>query len=594
MRNLVLALLVASLSHAAETYVIAAGVESYDDGNISSLSFAVADARAIAEAFTAAGLPERNVTLLTTEQYDRLKRPTKFNILRGLQRYCEKAVGDDTLVFFFAGHGMEKDGGAYLLTADSIREELDQTALPMKTVHSILTGFQAKHVLFLIDACRNDPNKARSEQDATLDDKFARGMRPALSDRPDERVTAALLLACDVGQRAWEIPDEGHGAFTHYLLRGLSGEAGEADGGVKLTALAAYVEREVAAWAQRSRKEQRPTFTNPSGGDFTLPKVPKALPPGWPEYLRSYQPVPGMQYRVSPKDGMPQVLIPAGEFVMGSTAEEQEWAYQEKRKLMGDQAKREWYTGEGPQRRVFVSAFWMDLHEVTNEQYCRFLNGTRPSGAQRQQWLDLKGQESNQDVAKNYLGAQIGQQGAGYAPETGKERHPVIWVTWEGAAAYAQWAGRPLPTEAQWERAARGGRQTKYVWGDSDSPPPGAGNLSDETAAKRYGFTRSAATMFVDYDDGQASTASVGSFAANGFGLLDMAGNVFEWCRDWYDAWYARMPGRDPINTTKGSDRLCRGGSWYYGPVDLRVADRFRYTPDYRDADLGFRCSEAP
>ncbi len=685
MRKLLWVLLVASLSHAAQTYLVAAGAESYDDGSISSLSYAVADARSMAASFAAAGVPQPNITLLTSDATDRLQRPSKFNILRGLQRYREKAVGDDTLIFFFAGHGMEKDGVAYLLTSDSFREELAQTALPMTLVRSVLNGFQAKHVLFLIDACRNDPDKARAEADARLDDKFARDIRMKLAERPEDRITAALLLACDVGQRAWEMPDEGHGAFTYWLLRGLSGEAGGGAGGVKLSALAEYVEREVAAWAQRSRREQTPSFTNPTGGDFTLPEVPKAFqpapmpaapepapptgpkvqvirregtlevtadrpdatilidgqklglarnagdtlktvllvgkvtvraeatgwspaeetvevkqgettrvslkllplpkltievevegvevsldgqkigllgpatpavieglppgrhtieasqggvkktltvtlepgkahkevawakfpPPGWPEYLRNYEPVPGIQYRVSPKDGMPQVLIPAGEFLMGSPPNE---------KNRQDD--------EGPQKRVFVSAFWMDLHEVTVGQYKKFCQATK-----RQ--MDT---QYNKD-----------------------DRHPVVVVSWDDASAYATWAGRELPTEAQWEKAARGGTTTAYPWGDT----------FDAAKANNGGGTK-----------------PVGSYAPNGFGLFDMSGNVWEWCRDWYDeGWYAKMPGQDPVNTTRSNARVCRGGSWNLNPSFLRAADRNWATPDVRNDNLGFRCA---
>ena len=730
MRTL-LALLLALSPLVADTYLVCAGVETYDDPGISSLKYAVSDVTAFADAFRAAGVPDRNITVLTTTESDRLKRPAKFAILRALQSYREKAVGDDTLLFFFAGHGMEHDGVPYLLTSDSLREELQGTALPMPMVQSILSAFQARNILFIVDACRNDPDAGRAEADAEMDDEFARGLRPKLADEK-QQATAALLLACDVGQRAWEIPEAGHGAFTNYLLKGLAGEGRATDGSVTLKSLADYVLGAVPAWAQRAKREQTPRFDNPSGGDFVLVqpgvkatatgevlvrsdppgativcngqelgKTPLAvklppgqqqltlrvegyedvivpvnvranevlqtdvatlkplpgsvvvsttppgakvyldgrdsgevtpcvlkLPPGkvmvravldghepreepvtalagktvrlpawdlpkslkpanWPDYLSSFTPPQGMSwssYRVSPKDGMPQVLIPAGEFLMGTTPEQLQAA------LRIEGMKAEYAADEQPQKRVHLSAYWMDLHEVTNQQYCRFLND-RPGDVQ-QGWFDAAGAESNAEWAQKYLGSGIERNGGTYRPVAGREQQPVVWVSWDGARAYAAWAGRELPTEAQWEKAARGGQEGRmFVWGDNLRPPEGAGNLGDETAKQRW----SDWTIFSGYTDGYATTSPACAFSANGYGLYDMAGNVWEWCRDWYDeGWYARMPGRDPLNETKATYRVLRGGSWINNPRDLRVGYRYRHTPDNRVVTIGFRCSEAP
>lgn len=729
-----LALLLTLSPLMAETFLVCAGVESYEDPGISPLKYAVADVTAFADAFRAAGVPDRNITVLTTNETDRRNRPQKFYILRALQACREKAVGDDTLIFFFAGHGMEHNGVAYLLTSDSLREELKDTALAMPVVQSILARFQARNVLFIIDACRNDPDSGRAAADAKLDDDFARGMRPKLAEDRKE-ATAALLLACDVGQRAWEMPEAEHGAFTNFLLKGLGGEGRAADGSVTLQSLADYVLQAVPAWAARAKREQTPRYENPTGGDFVLVKpgvqatatgevlvrsepagaeilfngqligrtpasvklppgeqqltirldghedvtvpvnvranevlqtpltklsplpgsvvvtttpagakvyvdgrdtgevtpcvlklppgqvnvrvvldgresrqeavtvlggktvrlpawdLPVSLKPaGWPDYLSSFTPPAGMDwssFRVSAKDGMPQVLIPAGEFTVGSTKAEQEWAYQEAVKALGDGAQRSWFESEGPQKQVTLSAYWMDVHEVTNEQYCRFLNSRQPNEAERKEWVYLVGEQQ-----RNYLEPQLEQRGGRYAPVAGKERYPVIWVTWTGAQAYADWAGRALPTEAQWERAARGGRQTKYVWGDSDTPPAGAGNLCDEKAVARWTDWRAPGKYFPGYNDGYETTSPVCAFRPNGYGLYDLAGNVLEWCRDWYaDDWYSKMPSRDPENATQGNARVVRGGSWLSNPGDLRVSNRLRNTPDNRNNNLGFRCA---
>ena len=298
---------------------------------------------------------------------------------------------------------------------------------------------------------------------------------------------------------------------------------------------------------------------------------------GWPERLDDTAPpegVPESSFRVSPADGMPQVLIPAGEVTMGSPAEQ-------------DGRRDE----EGPQKRVSVSAFWMDLHEVTNEQYCRFVNDRCPNDRERKEWIDLVG-EFDSDL----LSPEIEQRDGAYVVVAGRGSHPVVYVTWHGAAAYAEWAGRKLPTEAQWERAARGDREGwKYVWGDSDRPPDGAGNLSDERLVARWPGWRKTDRHFPDYDDGYVTTAPVCRFRAGPFGLYDMAGNVWEWCRDAHDEdWYARMPAKQPVNTTQGRERVVRGGSWFNFPRYQRVAYRRGLMPALRDLNLGFRCVEAP
>ena len=606
MRWLLSLALTVSLVHGA-TFVVSAGVENYDDERIAALAYAVSDAQSVAAAFRASGVPGRQVFVFTSEQKNSDRRPTRINLIRALQTVRRTAVKGDRLVVFFAGHGVQVGDERYLLTVDTTPDLIADTGLPMGLVNKSLDGAQLSDVLFLIDACRNDPTKARGGSDAAMTETMARGLRPLLAatangDQPD---VVATLLACDVGQRAWEDPEHGHGVFSTYLVRGLGGAAAAADGQVHLRGLAEYVQREVRSWASRAGHEQSPRLLGPETGDMVIlkppaeplvtvafrnvtlsdalaqlaenfgaqvvlgkgvdpelrvngrlenqplgaalrvflvaynlqvrrqdevyiieeqgavPEGPNAKPANWPDYLSTFTPPTGMSwssFRVSPKDGMPQVLIPAGEFLMGSPANEPD--------RQGV---------EGPQRKVYVSAFWMDLHEVTVGQYRAFCEATGRT-------IDT-----------------------GYNKEA---RHPVVMVSWEDATAYAQWAGRQLPTEAQWEKAARGGTATAYPWG-----------AAFDAAKANYG----------------GGTTPVGSYAPNGYGLYDMAGNVWEWCRDWYDlGWYAQMPARDPVNETQATYRVLRGGSWYYYPLHLRIAYRNRDTPGYRHVDFGFRCSDGP
>ncbi len=914
---------------AGETFVVCAGVERYDDQRITPLKYAVADARAVAAAFRASGVPRGNVTLLTTDGRKPEDKPTRINLITALQSVRDHAQAGDRLIFFFAGHGVEQDGRQYMLSSDTIRDLMTDTSVPMTLVQQSLSGLAADEVLFIVDACRNDPQSTRGDVDARLTDGLARGLRPALGNRPTEPKVAATLLSCDVGERAYEDPDSGHGAFTSFLLKGLSGGARQGDGPVRLSDLAAYVRREVATWAAKAGRLQHPRLLNPGGADMDLltppaepvvsvlfrntaltdavaelaaeygaqvvlgpgvdpdarvngrldlqplstalrvlllahgltvrrdgaiyvicrPSVPQpagpagaaddqsgvaptgpepdgwpeyiAWPPvrdpelrfrvrptdgmpqvlvpagdfamgspedepgretdegpqrrvhlsafwmdlhevtveqyrrycaatghamaepspfgwedrhpvanvtwddavsycrwvgrripteaqwekaarggttgafpwgaewdtnranavdsepfrvalvasyppngyglfdltgnvwewcqdwyderwyttmpdrdpvcraksttkvsrggawpsnpdvlraasrrgiepgkhgfltgfrcsepavpstpataqstsagttsngqtGWPDYLRLYPAVRGMQYRIWEKDGMPQVLIPAGEFTMGSSVGEQKLSYEYEKRLVGDEADDG--HDEGPQRRIYVSAFWMDLHEVTNQQYCQFLNSWRPDGRELDRWVALKGAEPSPEWATRRQGSQITLRDDIYVPETGKEHHPVAWLSWEGASAYAAWAGRQLPTEAQWEKAARGGTTTMYPWGPN----------WDQTRANG--------------GNGPKRSMPVGSYPPNGFGLLDMIGNLWEYCRDVYDeGWYARMPHRDPVNTGPGTQHSCRGGFWRNPPTNLRAAYRFG-TQSWPQGAIGFRC----
>lgn len=235
------------------------------------------------------------------------------------------------------------------------------------------------------------------------------------------------------------------------------------------------------------------------------------------------------------------VLIPAGEFTMGSDE----------------------FFGEGPAHKVYLDAFYIDKYEVTNEQFCQFLNekGNQTEGGVR--WLDISG-------------SNIEYQGGEYRPKAGYEDHPLIGVTWHGANAYAKWRGCRLPTEAEWEKAARGDLIGKtYPWGDDIDP-----------ARANYG-----------QDAESATTTPVGGYLPNGYGLYDIAGNVWEWCSDWYDRdYYSESPYKNPRGPEDGYARVVRGGGWS-GPVHiyakyLRCSYRYFLRPESTNNYLGFRCAK--
>jgi len=233
------------------------------------------------------------------------------------------------------------------------------------------------------------------------------------------------------------------------------------------------------------------------------------------------------------KDEAEMVLIPAGSFQMGAAKNEpEEW--------MQPPAK--------PVHTVELDAFYMDVHEVTVGQF-----------------RDMFVRQSGYKYSGNW------DKVAKYSPG---DEYPMVEVTWHEATAYAKWAGKRLPTEAEWEYAARGGLVGKrYPRGDE---------ITHDDA--NWGNT-------VNGKDKWKYCSPVGSFEANGYGLYDMAGNVIEWCQDWSaEDYYASSPATNPPGPDTGSYRVLRGGGWLDIANPLRVATRDNSPPNNRLHSFGFRC----
>jgi len=227
------------------------------------------------------------------------------------------------------------------------------------------------------------------------------------------------------------------------------------------------------------------------------------------------------------------VMIPAGNFLMGGE---------------GGQ------NSEKPVRTIYLGAYWIDKYEVPMAQFYAFVAATGHREPRLAGYLAL----ASVDMATFVEPAK-----------------PVAGVSWEDAEAYCQWKGKRLPTEAEWEKAAKGEGQRKWSWGDN--PDPLLANLEGT-------------------EDHFIGTAPVDSFqeGRSPYGVFNMTGNVMEWVNDWYDErYYEVMPSRNPPGPSIGDEKVIRGGSWHDSFRYAHTYSRFKMLPEYRDATIGFRCASS-
>ena len=209
------------------------------------------------------------------------------------------------------------------------------------------------------------------------------------------------------------------------------------------------------------------------------------------------------------------------------------------------------YADEKPLHTVNLDSFWIDRTEVTNGRYalCVKAKACKPPAKYTSNVHDLY-----------YNNAEFAD-------------YPVIYVSWNSAQAYCQWAGRRLPTEAEWEKAARGTDGRLYPWGNT--PPDGT---------------------LLDFNNLIQDITRVGSYpdGASPYGALDMAGNVWEWVSDWYGLnYYSQGPESNPSGPASGTQHVLRGGSWHYDAAGVRSAYRFQKEPTFYSYEIGFRCASS-
>jgi formylglycine-generating enzyme required for sulfatase activity len=224
----------------------------------------------------------------------------------------------------------------------------------------------------------------------------------------------------------------------------------------------------------------------------------------------------------------PMITISSGEFILGSE---------------------DGGLDERPAHPVFLSAYAISQFEITQSQYQEFVKITGHRSALSRY---VKNIERFNDM-----------------------NQPVVYVSWLDAEKFCGWRGERLPTEAEWEKAAKGGRPQSWPWGNA--PDSLYGN-------------------FLGGEDGSAYASFVGSFQKNKseYGIYDMAGNAQEWVADWYDDYYYKTgPSRDPTGPDRGEQKVLRGGSWNDSHLAGRTTTRTRMFPDYRDTTTGFRCAKS-
>ena len=283
-----------------------------------------------------------------------------------------------------------------------------------------------------------------------------------------------------------------------------------------------------------------PTPTNTATPTPTSTFTATFTPTNTPLPTSTFTPTPGRGATLlSPQDGMPLVYVPAGEFQMGSTDQQIDSLLALHRGW-----KREWFANELPQHSLTLETYWIDQMEVSNAQY---------------QQCEQAGKCSPPAETTSYTHTT-------YYNDPKFDGYPVAYVSWQDASNYCSWAGRRLPTEAEWEKAARGPDGRAYPWQDQ----------APDSSLANFGMTT-------------GDTLPVASFpnSKSYYGALNMAGNVWEWTSDWYQAY----PGGAPDNAYGEQYRVVRGGSWIDNERFLRSAGRFRLGPAVRLSYLGFRCA---
>jgi formylglycine-generating enzyme required for sulfatase activity len=500
---------------AGRKWAVVIGVNTYLDPKIPNLRFCVADARLMADTLAAkCGYDARRILLIADDQPQDHLRPLGINLRNQIAGWLKHAAPGDTVLVFFSGHGFLDDRGqGFLAPKDCEKDHLGLSGFRTDDLRDMLQQCRATQKLLVLDCCHAGGAKS-------LDDAGPSGQEMGMAFQKAEGLIT--LASCRRKEQSQEWAQKGQGLFTYFLAQGLQGRA-DYDGNrlVDSDELYRYAVDRVPTTAQRELNA-RQTPVRLIGEDvvgvFALSR-PSAVESG------------ALPKRLANRLGMEFVLIPAGRFTMGSPPDKG-------------------LENERPAHRVEISSpFYMSRTEVTQQQY-RTVMGTNPS------YFCATGKGARKAA---------GEDTADFPVESVSHDAAVKFCQRLTELERAHRGTYRLPTEAEWEYAARAGR---------DGP-------DDLTPAGWY------------RDNASGRTHRVAQKAAGGFGLYDTAGNVWEWCSDWYDpGYYARSALRDPAGPAAPSTpamRVLRGGSWIASATGCRTRDRYASEPDDAQNCYGFR-----
>ena len=607
----------------ANSWALVIGINAYDKAP--RLNYAVADARAVAEQLVGLGFPKQNIRLLLDRD------ATRAGIERVLYREFARMERDDRLFVYFAGHGETVDlkGGeeGFILPVDAEPGALAATAISMDEVRRIGKRVRGKHVFFVMDACfsglaltrdivagpridaplerllrepvvqvltagRRGERAIEEEGHGLFTRRLLEGLR-GLADTGGRGIITAAQLAEWITPR---VVRDSNGKMTPQFAK-FDGEGQfvfvtpppappkppvreapkEVFGSVAVSAGIDGVELFLGDRRIGETKPKQPlVVANLPVGVYRL----KAQKPGYKVWEAEVRVTPNQRTDllidleplapakvIKSEDGVDMVLVPAGEFSMGTTANEAADLVEAcKRQGREAAACAAVFAREQPRRQVILDGFYIDRFEVTNSQFERFVAATRyRTTAEREGtgwihrdgpgWVEVKGASWRTPDGP----------GTDRAPNA-----PVTQVSWLDANAYCRWAGKRLPTEAEWEKTARGTDGRRYPWADQWD------------ASRVKGLVTK-------------GPAPVGSYpgGVSPYGVHDMAGNVWEWVADWYDKdYYSRSSARNPRGPSSGQFKVLRGGSWADTLMSLRTAYREVAPQETRNAYLGFRCAK--
>jgi formylglycine-generating enzyme required for sulfatase activity len=491
------------------------GIGDYESSSgLGGLKYAAKDAQDIASTLQRHGYAVRLLE----------KSVTKSKItgaIRDLQQVFDKGK-QGTFLFYFAGHGVERNKINFLIPFGVSDADIETDGLSVPDLEKLMRESGARQRALIIDACRHaSAAGSRSAPQRTFSDLQA--SEGFLS-----------LYAAQPGQRSFENDSLQNGIFTHFLVRGLEGEAAREDGLISFFDLAQFVQPRVRQYAFSHETAQHPYLgVGTASGDFVI-AIAK-----------------GLRRERNGIDGQWYIWVPPGKLFRGCS--------------VGDD---ECMSIEKPVREVEITkGFWIGESESTIAAWRRYrASGNGPA---------LPGKDS--------FGRMLNET-------AGNDTLPAVAMTWAEARDFCGWAQMGLPTEAQWEYAARAGTN-KSTYGAVDEIAWFGDNSGKKTINSMEVF-REQNKQFGQmlYENGNGAHP-VGMKQPNRNGLYDMLGNVWEWTGDWYGpTTYTSGVTEDPTGPLGGEQRIARGGSWSTYPSGVRVSARDRVSPDARLSDIGFRC----